>query len=240
MPRKHLTRHLCGLISRSGGGGIQEDLGTVRGDRYLIAEAAQCSGKRLLAGLRQLRRVILIERNADAPVVAHGRTIATRRVTRTVTAADPLPGHLPDALDPHPPTLRYALTGESATRCGHGLTARGTLGCGPGRRRSLSLSRSRVDGDVEAEGLELAEVAADPAVAAGLLVVPAGAQVVEPGRGVGQQPVSGQLCAGHPAEAPVTLPAVSCCLSATGIRLLGHPAPAGELSLPHGRPTGPP
>ena len=49
------------------------------------------------------------ERNADAPVVAHGRTIATRRVTRTVTAADPLPGHLPDALGPHPPALRYAL-----------------------------------------------------------------------------------------------------------------------------------
>ncbi len=117
MPRKHLTRHLCGLISRSGGGGIQEDLGTVRGDRYLIAEAAaQCSDKRLLAGLRQLRRVILIERNADAPVVAHGRTIATRRVTRTVTAADPLPDHLPDALDPHPPTLRYALNRPSSRR----------------------------------------------------------------------------------------------------------------------------
>ena len=31
---------------------------------------------------------------------------------------------------------------------------------------------------------------------------------------------------------------VSCCLSATGVRFLGHPAPAGELSLPHGRPTG--
>src|SRR4029077_2035444 len=87
----------------------------VRGDRYLIAEAAaQCSDKRLLAGLRQLRRVILIERNADAPVVAHGRTIATRKATRTVTAADPLPGHLPDALDPHPPTLRYALNRPSA------------------------------------------------------------------------------------------------------------------------------
>jgi len=27
-------------------------------------------------------------------------------------------------------------------------------------------------------------------------------------------------------------------VSATGIRLLGHPSPAGELSLPHGRPTG--
>ena len=31
---------------------------------------------------------------------------------------------------------------------------------------------------------------------------------------------------------------VSCCLSAAGLGLLGHPAPAGELSLPHGRPTG--
>src|SRR5215831_2800288 len=31
---------------------------------------------------------------------------------------------------------------------------------------------------------------------------------------------------------------VSCRLSATGLRFLGHPAPAGELSLPHGRPTG--
>ena len=30
---------------------------------------------------------------------------------------------------------------------------------------------------------------------------------------------------------------VSCCLSATGIRFLGHPAPAGELGLPHGRLT---
>jgi hypothetical protein len=31
---------------------------------------------------------------------------------------------------------------------------------------------------------------------------------------------------------------VSCCLSAAGLGFLGHPAPAGELSLPHGRPTG--
>src|SRR6516225_2276751 len=38
---------------------------------------------------------------------------------------------------------------------------------------------------------------------------------------------------------PVLRPAVSCCLSAIGIGFLGHPAPAGELSLPHGRPTGP-
>jgi hypothetical protein len=37
---------------------------------------------------------------------------------------------------------------------------------------------------------------------------------------------------------PVLRPPVSCCLSAVGLGLLGHPAPAGELSLPCGRPTG--
>ena len=38
------------------------------------------------------------ERNADAPVVAHRRTIATLRTgTCTITAADPMPD-LPDAL----------------------------------------------------------------------------------------------------------------------------------------------
>ena len=37
---------------------------------------------------------------------------------------------------------------------------------------------------------------------------------------------------------PVTRFPVSCRLSAIGLRFLGHPAPAGELSLPHGRPTG--
>jgi len=31
---------------------------------------------------------------------------------------------------------------------------------------------------------------------------------------------------------------VSCCLSATGVRFLGHPAPGQELGLPHGRLTG--
>jgi hypothetical protein len=30
---------------------------------------------------------------------------------------------------------------------------------------------------------------------------------------------------------------VSCCLSATGVRFSGHPHPARELCLPHGRPT---
>ena len=31
---------------------------------------------------------------------------------------------------------------------------------------------------------------------------------------------------------------VSCCLSAASVRFLGHPVPAAELRLPHGRPTG--
>ena len=35
------------------------------------------------------------------------------------------------------------------------------------------------------------------------------------------------------------LGSVSCCLSATGIGFLGHPVPARELGLPHGRPTEP-
>ncbi len=43
------------------------------------------------------------------------------------------------------------------------------------------------DGDVEAEGPELAEVGADLAVAVGPGVVPAGAEVGEPGRGVGEE-----------------------------------------------------
>ena len=56
--------------------------------------------------------------------------------------------------------------------------------------------------------------------------------------GSGHQPVSGQLSAtrrrrGRPDPVPV-----SCRLSATGIRFSGHPVPAGELGLPHGRLTG--
>jgi hypothetical protein len=54
----------------------------------------------------------------------------------------------------------------------------------------------------------------------------------------GHLPVSDQLSRGHPTEVPVLRILGSCCLSAIGIRLLGHPAPAGELHLPHGRPTG--
>ena len=55
--------------------------------------------------------------------------------------------------------------------------------------------------------------------------------------GSGQPPVSGQLC-GTTAEGPATHVPVSCCLSAAGIRFLGHPVPAGEFGLPHGRLTG--
>jgi hypothetical protein len=126
-PREHLTRHSCGLISRSGAGGVQEDAGTARAGCYLIAEAAaQFRDKRLPPGLHlgvdsggsgdllrtgrvppgvrlvvvgQLARQVN-ERNADAPVLVHRRTIATLRTgTRAITAADPLPGHLPEALD---------------------------------------------------------------------------------------------------------------------------------------------
>ena len=55
--------------------------------------------------------------------------------------------------------------------------------------------------------------------------------------GPGHTPVSDQLCGHPPAEVPVSRFPVSCCLSAIGIRFLGHPAPAAEFSLPHGRPT---
>ena len=56
--------------------------------------------------------------------------------------------------------------------------------------------------------------------------------------GSGHQPVSGQLSGTVGGGADHGVP-VSCCLSATGIRFLGHPVPAGELGLPHGRLTGP-
>jgi hypothetical protein len=42
----------------------------------------------------------------------------------------------------------------------------------------------------------------------------------------------------HPVKVPILRSPVSCCLSAVGIRFLGHPAPAEALYLPHGRPTG--
>jgi len=114
VPREHLTRHLCDLISPSDAVGVPEELAIVPVDLYLIAKVPdqftsvpaglflmaeaphQFTSERLLG--HQLAQVI--PRNADAPVVAHGRTIATLRTgTRTITAADPLPGHLPDALD---------------------------------------------------------------------------------------------------------------------------------------------
>jgi hypothetical protein len=56
--------------------------------------------------------------------------------------------------------------------------------------------------------------------------------------GPGNEPVSGQLCETTGGGASHDVP-VSCRLSATGIRFLGHPFPAGELGLPCGRLTGP-
>src|SRR4029077_19591699 len=100
VPREHLTRHLCGLISRSGAAGVHEEPGTppARADRYLIAEAAaQCRDQRPPEGMQAARQDT--ERNADAPPVVHRRTIATLLTgTCTITAADPMPD-LPDALD---------------------------------------------------------------------------------------------------------------------------------------------
>ena len=59
------------------------------------------------------------------------------------------------------------------------------MGCGPGQR--VLVLGGGGDGDIEAEGLELAEVGTDLAVAVSLAPVPAGAEVAEPGRRVGQQ-----------------------------------------------------
>ena len=50
-------------------------------------------------------------------------------------------------------------------------------------------------------------------------------------------PVSGRLSGTTSGGADHHAP-VSRCLSAAGVRFLGHPVPAGELGLPHGRPTG--
>ena len=49
--------------------------------------------------------------------------------------------------------------------------------------------------------------------------------------------LSGQLCENRWRRSQHSVP-VSCCLSATGIRFSGLPAPAGGFRLPHGRPTG--
>lgn len=64
---EHLTRHLRDLISRSGAGGVPDDLVLVPAGLYLIAEAAaQFTGKPLLG--HQLGQVT--RRNADTEVVA--------------------------------------------------------------------------------------------------------------------------------------------------------------------------
>ena len=53
----------------------------------------------------------------------------------------------------------------------------------------------------------------------------------------GQQPYPASYAGTAGGGASTRFP-VSCCLSATGIRFSGLPAPAGGFSFPHGRPTG--
>ena len=55
--------------------------------------------------------------------------------------------------------------------------------------------------------------------------------------GPGIRPVSGRLCGNRWRRSQHRSFPVSRCLSATGIRFSGRPAPAAEFSLPHGRPT---
>lgn len=56
--------------------------------------------------------------------------------------------------------------------------------------------------------------------------------------GSAHRAVSGQLSDPAARRRAALRGVVSCCLSATGIGFLGHPVPAQEFSLPHGRPTG--
>src|SRR5580704_6050741 len=82
------------------------------------------------------------------------------------------------------------------------------LGNGPGRRDSGLCGGG--DGDVESEGVELAEVGADLAVAVGFAVVPVGAEVGEPGFGVGEQvPDDDEDGAGDGAFGPVPAEALA-------------------------------
>src|SRR5215217_9041792 len=55
------------------------------------------------------------------------------------------------------------------------------------------------------------------------------------GPSIGSYPAS---YAGRPAEEPTMRSRFHAALSAAGVRFLGHPAPAGEFGLPHGRLTG--
>jgi hypothetical protein len=68
----------------------------------------------------------------------------------------------------------------------------------------LGLGGCLGDGDVEAEGLELAEAGADLAVAVGCALVPVGAEAGEPGVGAGRQvPDDDEDRAGDGALGPV-------------------------------------
>jgi len=142
--------------------GVQEDVGIARADCYLIAEAAaQFRDKRLPVGLHlgvdsggsgdllrtgrvpsgvhlvvvgQLARQVN-ERNADAPVVAHRRTIATLRTgtpSRTVTRSAPTrtvtvtaPPSPPPGQPASPPSSAVAAGGAAGGSC-HPLSNEGT------------------------------------------------------------------------------------------------------------------
>src|SRR4029077_12284184 len=180
---------------------------------YLIAEAAaQFRDKRLPVGLHlgvdsdgsgdllrtgrvpsgvhlvvvgQLARQVN-ERNAHAPVVAHRRTIATLRTgTRAITAAGPCPATSPKRLTASTGiqvrTVRKITQRRWACGSGPGLGAV----TGPGQE-GYGLS-GLGDGDGEAERLDLLDVVADFAVGVGAGLVAAGAEVGEPGGGVGEQ-----------------------------------------------------
>jgi hypothetical protein len=85
------------------------------------------------------------------------------------------------------------------------------VGCGPGRRGSGVLG-GWGDGDVEAEGAELAQVGADLAVAVGCAFVPVGSEVDEPGFGAGEQvPDDDEDGAGDGAFGPVPAQAAEPC-----------------------------
>ena len=103
----------------------------------------------------------------------------------------------------------------------YGTSAGMVLGPWPARWSGSEVGGARglggfLDGDGEAEGLQLADVVADLAVAADAVVVVAGSEVAEPGGGVGEQVVDddqdgagdggqGLAFAPAPGQAAVTL-----------------------------------
>jgi hypothetical protein len=86
-----------------------------------------------------------------------------------------------------PVTPRCALTGRISHQLRAWFDGPWHLGLRAWSAALLCLGGRGVDGHVEAEGLELAEVGTDLALTACLLVVPAGPEVGEPGGGVGEE-----------------------------------------------------